>query len=153
MNSPFFFFFFSLFGTDKEFVTVINEDHRCKVSNTEITAPAQAGGLSMQECVASSNDSSSLWSAVHSLTTVRQKVQSRAVKIPDIKETLRAGGGGGVFTSCELVRADEDDEGALPTVSEEGPCDSSLWCCSGDKLSLLLSSSNAYESSCFGNLP
>lgn len=66
-------------------MTVTNEDHQCKVSNAEIRAPAQAGRLSMQECVASSTDSSGLWSAVHSVTTVRQKLQSRAVeKIPDI---------------------------------------------------------------------
>lgn len=60
------------------------------------------------------------------------------------------------FTCRGLVRAGEEEEGALPTASDEGqaePCDSSLWCCSGDRLSLLLSSSNAYESSCFGNLP
>lgn len=61
------------------------------------------------------------------------------------------------FTWRGLVRAGEEEEdGALPTASDEGqaePCDSSLWCCSGDRLSLLLSSSNAYESSCFGNLP
>lgn len=51
---------------------------------------------------------------------------------------------------------EEEEDGALPTASDEGqaePCDSSLWCCSGDRLSLLLSSSNAYESSRFGNLP
>lgn len=51
------------------------------------------------------------------------------------------------FTCCGLVRAgEEEEEGALPTASDEGqaePCDSSLWCCSGDRLSLLLSSSNA----------
>lgn len=61
------------------------------------------------------------------------------------------------FTCRGLVRAGEEEEdGALPTASDEGqaePCDSSLWCCSGDRLSLLLSSSNAYESSCLGNLP
>lgn len=65
--------------------------------------------------------------------------------------------GGVFFTWRGLVRAGEEEEdGALPTASDEGqaePCDSSLWCCSGDRLSLLLSSSNAYESSCFGNLP
>lgn len=56
-----------------------------------------------------------------------------------------------------LVSAgDEEDEGPLPTASDEGqaePWDSSLSCCSGDRLPLLLSSSKAYESSCFGNLP
>lgn len=60
------------------------------------------------------------------------------------------------FTCRGLVRAGEEEEGVLPTASDEGqaePWDSSLWCCSGDRLSLLLSSSNAYESSCFGNLP
>lgn len=53
-----------------------------------------------------------------------------------------------LFLTCRsLVRAGEDEEEAvLPTASDEGqaePCDSSLWCCSGDRLSLLLSSSNA----------
>lgn len=51
---------------------------------------------------------------------------------------------------------EEEDEAVLPTASDEGhvdPGDSSLWCCSGDRLSLLLSSSKAYESSCFGNFP
>lgn len=51
---------------------------------------------------------------------------------------------------------EEEEESVLPTASDEGqaePWDSSLWCCSGDRLSLLLSSSNAYESSCLGNLP
>lgn len=41
---------------------------------------------------------------------------------------------------------EEEEEAVLPTASDEGqaePCDSSLWCCSGDRLSLLLSSSNA----------
>lgn len=51
------------------------------------------------------------------------------------------------FTCRGLVRAgEEEEEGVLPTASDEGqaePCDSSLWCCSGDRLSLLLSSSNA----------
>jgi len=62
-----------------------------------------------------------------------------------------------VSVTCRgLVRAGEEEEGVLPTASDEGqaePCDSSLWCCSGDRLSLLLSSSNTYESSCFGNFP
>lgn len=51
---------------------------------------------------------------------------------------------------------EEEEEAVLPTASDEGhaePCDSSLWCCSGDRLSLLLSSSNAYESSCLGSFP
>lgn len=64
---------------------------------------------------------------------------------------------GGDCTCLVLVRAgEEEEEGVLPTASDEGhaePWDSSLWCCSGDRLSLLLSSSNAYESSCLGNLP
>lgn len=47
------------FGMNEEFETVTNEDHRRKVSNTEITAAAQAGRLSMQECVTRSTDSSS----------------------------------------------------------------------------------------------
>lgn len=53
-----------------------------------------------------------------------------------------------VCLTCRgLVRAgEEEEEAVLPTASEEGqaePCDSSLWCCSGDRLSLLLSSSKA----------
>lgn len=40
-------------------MTTTNEDHRRKVSNVEIAAAAQAGRLSMQECVTSSTDSSS----------------------------------------------------------------------------------------------
>lgn len=68
-------------------MTVTNKDHRHKVSNTETTAAAQAGRLSLQECVNTSTDSSSEWSAVRSVTTGRQKVQSSVVKkTPDRKE-------------------------------------------------------------------
>ena len=65
------------------------------------------------------------------------------------------GGERGVFTCRGLVRlGDEEEDGVLPTGSrEEGPADSSVWCCSGDSPSLLLSSSKAYESSCLGNFP
>lgn len=60
---------------------------------------------------------------------------------------LIAGTVGRSVPTCRgLVSAGEEEEGVLPTASDEGqaePWDSSLWCCSGDRLSLLLSSSNA----------
>lgn len=66
---------------------VTNKNHRHKVSKTERTAAAQAGRLSLQECVNTSTGSSSEWSAVHSVTTGRQKVQGRAVeKTLDMKD-------------------------------------------------------------------
>lgn len=67
-------------------MTVTNKDHRLKVSNTH-TRAAAGGRLSLQECVNTPADSSSEWSAVHSVTTGRQKVQSSVVnKTPDRKE-------------------------------------------------------------------
>ena len=61
-----------------------------------------------------------------------------------------------VFTCVGQVRAGEDEEDGVlpPRTLAEGQAelwDSSLCCCSGDRLSLLLSSSNPYESSCLGN--
>lgn len=48
---------------------------------------------------------------------------------------------------------EEEEEAALPAWSDDGQADSSLCWRSGDKPSLLLSSSKAYESSALGNFP
>lgn len=150
------------------FVTVTDEDHLKKLSNEEITAAAQAGKSSVFRNVSRPDQFKSVrrlvetwWcsSRCHHWRAERAKQwrqEDRGRKIEEIdwipgfffkkkaehdKERGRVS-----CTCCGLMRAGEEEDGALPTTSDEGqadPCDSSLWCCSGDKLSLLLSSSNA----------